>query len=159
MPTNSKKKTTQVPQPWYKQVVTRARAKIDAYLNRRPHRSFRRTRRRDYVRPLVLPKVWSFTLEVTRTLWKQRRIFIPLMLIYIVLYAILVGLGSQDTYTQLTSSLQDVGSSIFGGNINAITQSGITLLALATSGINTTPTDAQQIFGVLLGIMAWLTTV
>lgn len=169
MPTNSKKTTSKrtskketapvVATPWYERIFGGMRANLNSYLDRRPHRSFRRTRRRDYVRPLVLPKVMSFTLEVTRTLWKQKKIFLPLMLIYIILYAVLVGLGSQDTYSQLTSSLQDVGSNLFGGNIGAFSQSGLTLLALATSGINTDATDAQQIFGVLLGIMAWLTTI
>ena len=170
MPTNSKKgsrkattkqvtQSKEVAEPWYKRAIHTTKTTLTAYLGRRPHRSFRRTRRRDYVRPLVLPKVLSFTVEVTRTLWRQKKIFIPLMIIYIVLYAILVGLGSQDTYSQLTSSLQQVGGDLFGGNMGALSQSGLTLLALATSGINTDATDAQQIFGVLLAIMAWLTTV
>ena len=32
-----------------------------AYLQRRPHRSFRRTYRRDYERSLALPGYWAFT--------------------------------------------------------------------------------------------------
>lgn len=166
MPTSSKKsppkKTTKTPapmKPWYTRVGVNVRTRVDSFLSRRPHRSFRRTRRRDYVRPLVLPKVLSFSLEVTKTLWRQRRIFIPLMIIYVVLYAILVGIGSQDTYSQLTGSLQTLETSAFGGNIDALSQAGLTFLALVTNGVNANATDAQNIFGFLLGLMAWLTTV
>lgn len=170
MPTNSKKSAQKAPKktasqqktetmPWYRRIATASRVRIDAFLERRPHRSFRRTRRRDYIRSLELPKVSSFTLEVTRTLWRQRKIFFPLMIIYLVLYVILVGLGSQDTYTQLADSLKGSSDSLFSGSWGAVSQSAVTLIALATSGLNPNPTDAQQIFGVLLGLMVWLTTV
>lgn len=160
MPTSSKstKKTTP-PVVWYKRGAIAARARMVAFLERRPHRSFQRTRRRDYVRPLDLPNVLTFTNEVTRTLWKQRRIFLPLMFIYVVLYAILVGIGSQDTYTQLTDFFTANGGELVGGGWGAITQSGLTLATLALSGLNAELSESQQIFGVLLGVIAWLTTV
>jgi len=139
--------------------AARVRARVDAYLDRRPHRSFRRTRRRDYVRPLVLPGLFAFTHEVTKTVWKQWRIFLPLMLIYIVFYAVLVGVGSQDTYSELTGFFSENGGELVSGGFGALAQSGLTIATLAISGLNAQPTEAQQIFAVLLGIMAWLTTV
>ena len=49
-------------------------------LNRRPHRSFRRTRKRDYVRSLTLPGYWSFTNQVRKMLWQHRRPFFGLII-------------------------------------------------------------------------------
>jgi len=160
MPTNSKsapKKKTKA--PLHKRVITSSRTRLNEYLSRRPHRSFRLTRRRDYVRPLVLPKLLPFTFEVTKMLWVKRRIFGPLMLIYILLYALLVGIGSQETYVQLTEFLKESSSSILEAGGTVWAQTGLTLVTLAMTGLNTELTDAQQIFGVLLGVLAWLTTV
>jgi hypothetical protein len=44
-------------------------------LSRRPHRAFRRTHRRDYVRSLNLPGYIAFTHYVWRTLWERKRVF------------------------------------------------------------------------------------
>lgn len=165
MPTNSKpkkptaSKVKSAPIVWYKRWYFAIKSRLDAYMDRRPHRSFRRTRRRDYVRPLELPKVLHFTVEVNRTFWKYKKLFLPLMVIYILLYYILVGIGSQDTYTQLTTFMQENGGSLVEGGWAAISQTGLTIATLALSGLNTDLNDGQQIFAVLLGVMAWLTIV
>lgn len=123
--------------------------------NYSPHKTFQLTRRRDYVRPLALPHPLVFILEVTQLMWKHRRVFIPLALVYLFLYAVLVGVGSQEVYTQLGDAITEAGGSIVG----PLTHSGLTVLALVTNGISPELSDAQRIFGVLLTLMAWLTTV
>lgn len=120
-----------------------------------PHKTLQLTRRRDYVRPFELPHPLAFILEVTELMWKQRRIFIPLALVYLFLFAVLVGVGSQEVYTQLGDAITEAGGSIVG----PLTHSGLTVLALVTNGISPELSDAQRIFGVLLTLMAWLTTV
>lgn len=140
-------------------LVTRIRKKSDDFLSRRPHRSFRRTRRRDYARPLQLPGLFAFNAYVTRTLWGQRRLFVPLFVVYIILFGLLVGVGSQETYGQLKDFFAQGGAEILGGSIDALTQAGVTIAALATNGLSGELTEAQQIFGVLLGVLAWLTIV
>lgn len=124
-----------------------------------PHKTFRLTRRRDYVRSFSLPHPLVFILEVTQTLWKYRKVFIPLSLVYLLLYAVLVGVGSQEIYEQLGSSISEAGGDLLTGAFGPITQSGLTVLALVTNGISPELSDAQRIFGVLLTLMAWLTTV
>lgn len=120
-----------------------------------PHKTFQLTRRRDYVRPLTLPHPLVFILEVTQLMGKHRRLFIPLGVVYMCLYALLVGLGSQEVYTQLGSAITEAG----GDLVNPLTHSGLTVLALVTNGLNPELSDAQRIFGILLTLMAWLTTV
>ena len=166
MPQSSKKTAKKVvttrsqqKKAWYKKVFSSVRNYQKILYARNPHKSFQLTRRRDYVRPLDLPSPIVFILEVTQTLWRQRRIFLPLMIIYIVLYAVLVGISSQSTYAELTSSVDDASSEIDNGEVNPVTKASATLVSFVSNGLGTQAGEAQQIFGVFLGLMAWLTTV
>ncbi len=152
MPTSSKKS-------WFKKFTATQKKRYNDFMNRRPHRSFQLTRRRDYVRPLALPGNISFTGEVTKTLWKYKKIFLWLIVIYVLLYALLVGVQSQETYTTLTDTLKDTGSEVFSGNWGAVGQAGLLFLTVASSGVSSEATEAQQIFSVLIFLLVWLTTV
>ena len=149
MPTNSK----------FKKLVDHQKKRYNAFMNRRPHRSFRLTRRRDYIRPLVLPGYFSFTHEVTRTLWKYKKTFVLLALVYVTVYAVLVGLQSQSDYASLSDTLTTTGSDLFAGGWGAIGKAGVLLASIFSMNYGTTSTEAQQIFSVLIFLMTWLTTV
>jgi hypothetical protein len=135
------------------------RTKELGFLARRPHRSFRLTRRRDYNRSLKLPGYFAFTHQVNLTLKKHKKLFILLALFYTIISATIVGLGSQDAYEELTSTLRDTGSQIFEGSWGELSQAGFVLATIATSGLTENMTDVQQVYSVLLGLLAWLTTV
>jgi hypothetical protein len=139
----------------FKSVKTRT----DTYLNRRPHRSFRWTRRRDYNRSLKLPGYFAFTSEVRKTLWPHRKVFLLLSLFYALLMATLVGLASQETYTTLTDTLRDTSGDVFDGNLGEVGKAGLLLLTAMTGGISQTLTDAQQVYAGIVILLTWLTTV
>lgn len=132
---------------------------MDDLLSRRPHRSFKRTRRRDYVRSLKLPGYWSFTNTVRKTIWQYKKTFLWLMAIYAILTVILVGLASQDTYTQLGDLLRQSSGGIFKGNWGQIGQASLLLATGLTGDLSSTPSEGQQIYGVILVLFSWLTTV
>lgn len=135
------------------------RRRIDGLLTRRPHRSFRTTRHRDYTRSLRLPGYWSFTNKVRKTLWQHKKIFLWLAAIYAILTAILVGIASQDSYSQISDTLRTTGTDLFNGNWGEVGRAGILLLVGATGGSTTVLTEAQQIYAVLLTLLTWLTAV
>jgi hypothetical protein len=135
------------------------RARIQAYLNRRPHRSFQLTRRRDYVRELALPGYFTFNIEVFRTLWADRKLFLGLAIVYGLLTTALVGIGSQEAYTAITTTLRDTSSNILQGQLGQIGQAGILFASIATSGLTGTLTDIQQIYTAILLLFVWVTTV
>lgn len=143
----------------FKKIVPTFKAWQKDFLSRRPHRSFQLTRRRDYVRSLQLPGYFAFTHYVNKTLWSNRNMFFGLACIYIILFAILVGLGSQDTYNTLTDTLQQAGNGVTQGDFSQLGQASILFLTIATVGITDSPGEAQQIYAVLLALMVWLTTV
>ncbi|MFZ2126529.1 MAG: hypothetical protein WAV04_03405 [Candidatus Microsaccharimonas sp.] len=142
-----------------KQSFSRARGRVHAYKDRRPHRSFRLTRRRDYMRSLKLPGYFAFTGYVNRTLWKHRKIFAILGVMYAVLSIVLVGIGSQETYTTLTTTLSETSAEVFEGNVDQLGQAGLLFLTIGISGLSGTLTEGQQIYAALLGLLVWLTTV
>ncbi len=154
MPTSSKKK-----QSWFTRQISVQKNRTQKFLARRPHRSFRLTRRRDAIQELELPGNIAFTNEVTRVLWGHRKTFGLLAFVYVILLAVLVGVQSQDTFTTLTSTLKDTGGELFSGNWGAIGQAGILLATVASSGISSEATESQQIFYVLTFLLTWLSTV
>lgn len=144
---------------YLKMPLRRINYRLRDFLSRRPHRSFRRTRRRDYVRSLKLPGYWSFTNQVRSTLWQHKKIFLGLVLAYAIFSALLVGLGSQTTYDQLSQVLKATGGDIFQGNYGKIGEASLLLATAVTSGLNTSVNDVQRLYSGLMVIMTWLTTV
>ena len=129
------------------------------YMSRRPHRSFRRTRRRDYVRSLKLPGYWAFSLYVLKFLRQNKKIFLLLALAYAVISAVMVGVASQDTYTTLTDTLKQTSGDLFKGNFGQLGQASLLLLTIASGGISQSLTEGQQIYAGLIALLTWLTTV
>lgn len=126
---------------------------------RRPHRSFRRTRRRDYARSLTLPGYWSFTNEVRSMIWRHRTTFLWVIAVYAGMSAILVGLASQDAYTTLSDTLRDTGGDLFEGNWGEIGKASLLFASTVSGNLSGGTTEAQQIYAGLIALLIWLTTV
>lgn len=127
------------------------------FLARRTHRSFRLTKRRDYIRSLNLPGYWSLTTSAFKTVAENKRIFIGLALIYALIALMFSGLMSQDVYQQLkdfTTGAEEDGwisgavstLSLFGG-----------VVASYLSGTSIDPN--QQTLAAIISLMVWLATI
>lgn len=127
------------------------------FLARRPHRSFRYTRRRDYKRSLALPGYIAFTWYVITTLKARWKTFALLMVAYTVLGIVLGTMTSQDTYSQMGAMVQGLGGDLLTGNVGAIAQAGLVSLVTFTGASSLT--DVQKIYVGLMFALAWLTTV
>ena len=137
---------------------TTLRKRVDAFLSRRPHRSFRRTQARDYHRSLKLPGFFVFTKSVAKTLWQNKKLFALLTLVYALLSGLIVGIASQDTYTAITDGLSEASTTLGSDPGQLSIVAGLIATAL-TGGLNQTLTQAQSTYATLLVLMAWLTTV
>lgn len=133
--------------------------RVRRFLPRRPHRSFQLTRRRDYKRSLVLPGYWAFTSIVFKLLWKHKKMFGLLVLMYTVLYMLVAGVGTQDAYANLTTVLKETGSDLFTGAWGQIGQAGILLLTTFSTGLNPNMSEVQGILTVFLSFLIWLTVI
>lgn len=137
----------------------KVRGRVRSFLIRRPHRSFRRTYRRDYVRSLKLPGYWALTNQVRRLIWSRKKLFLLLVLTYALMSGLLVGIGSQTTYEQLSSTLQTTGGDIFQGNWGKVGQASLLLTTALSNGLNGELSDVQKVYSGIVILLAWLTTV
>ena len=132
---------------------------MTSYLDRRPHRSFRRTRRRDFSRSLKLPGYWAFTSYVGKTLWSHRKLFISLAAFYALLTVLLVGIASQSAYSNLADTLRTTSGDAFNGNWGQIGKASLLFVATLTGSISQTLTEVQQLYSVIIVLLGWLTSV
>lgn len=128
------------------------------FLARRPHRSFRRTKRRDYRRSLNLPGYWAFTLGVSRELRKEWRTFLLLVVLYAVLLLVVGGVTSQDNYNQVSNLMQQSTETLSSGGWDKLGQAGLMLVATFASGPTNLSAD-QQIYLFIFLLFAWLSSV
>lgn len=140
-------------------ITTPVTTRTKSLMNRRPHRSFRMTNRRDYKRSLKAPGYWGFTNYVRKTLWSNKKLFGGLVLTYIAAAIIIGGLGAQETYATLSETLKQSGGELFEGNLGAVGQAGLLLVSSVTTGLSPDLTEAQSVLGGLAVFFAWLTAV
>lgn len=141
---------------WRQRTVER----VQNYLRRRPHRSFRLTRRRDYKRALRLPGYFAFTLYVTGVLWREKATFLLLGLTFFVLMIVFGMIGSQDIYDQLRTLLNETSSDeLFSGPAGEVGKAGMILFTTLTSGLNGNVDTGQTLLAGFLGLYVWLTVV
>jgi len=133
--------------------------RVRKLMARRPHRSFRLTRRRDYRRSLKLPGYWSFTNFVRATLWKYKKLFGGLVLVYVIVTIVVTGFGAQESYASLSDTLKQTGGDLFKGNWGAVGQASLLLVSSVTTGLTPNLTEAQSVLAGLAAFFCWLTTI
>jgi len=154
------KKTTKVKSKIeIKNPLIKIQNNVTSFLNRRPHRSFRRTRRRDYARSLELPGYISFTKYVTKTIWTHRKTFALLALLSAIITWLMVGIASQDNYTTLRDTLNATSGSLFSGGLGEIGKAGLLFISSATGGISQNLTEVQQVYAGLITLLTWMTSI
>lgn len=164
--TKQSQKIVAVSPPWLRRVGRIVWApfgyivrRIGLFLARRPHRSFRLTRRRDYKRSLKLPGYWAFTNRVRVMLWRHWRLFGGIALTYFALAFAFNSFGQQEAYQNLSDVLNEAGGDLFEGQWGAVSSAGLLLLTSVTTGLTPDATSAQTVLGILTVFLAWLATV
>ena len=132
--------------------------RYQAFLSRRPHRSFRRSYRRDYARSLHLPGYISFTKYVSHSILQHRVVYFWLIALYASVILLMGGITNQETYTQINDLMKQSSGTLFNGGINTLGQAGLLLLGTVLGGADSMEIDQQIYLGLAL-MMVWLTTV
>lgn len=135
------------------------RKRASSFLNRRPHRSFRLTKRRDYVKQFKLPGYLSFTKYVIGTIWKYKKQFLSIIFLYSLMTFLLVGMASQDSLTTFRETIDTVGSDFLSGSVGSLEKAGLLFLTAVSGGLNDGLTDIQQLYASLILVMVWLSCV
>lgn len=130
------------------------------FKKRRPHRSFRLTRRRDYKRSLKLPKYIPFTKQVLKIIKANRNIFLCLVLLSSLLGIILIGLMDQSFLNSLGEVLNETSGDLLKGGFGEVGKAGIMLMSTFSSGgLVQSLSESQTLILVIIVLFVWLTTV
>ena len=129
------------------------------FMRRRPHRSFRVTRRRDYKRSLQLQGYWAFTNSVRAILWRNKKLFGGLIAVYFIVALAIGGFGQQDAYKNLSEGLTTLGGDLFSGEWGQVGQASLLLTTSVMAGLTPDVTAAQSVLAGLAMFFAWLATI
>ena len=143
-----------------KKRVQSATERRKQFLARRPHRSFRMTRRRDYKRSLKMPGYWQLTMQVWNVMRKNWRTFACLIAIYAILSMLFTTILSQDTYQQVREVVDESNEDGLLGNVIPVMTIFVSVLSSQLTGGGAVNSGSQQqIIAILIGLYVWLTTV
>lgn len=123
------------------------------------HRSFKRSYREDYVRDLEVPGMMYHILHSFRLIFKNWKVFVPLLIVMVIAAIAFVGLMSEDTYTEIQKVI-DKTAEENGANIGTFTKSGILLVStVLTGGLSANANAGAWIFVALIFLIIFLVTI
>lgn len=146
----------------FKESFKNKRDKIWAKKSKRVrlHRSFKRSYREDYDRPLEVPGLLHHAMTTFRVIFRNWKIFLPLILLIVGANILLVGLMNEDTYVQLQETIEDGSEELQAGNVGSVAKAGLLLVStVTTGGLTQGMTEVQQVFAILLFLVTWLVTI
>ncbi|MBR3320310.1 hypothetical protein IKG20_03345 [Candidatus Saccharibacteria bacterium] len=127
----------------------------------RLHQSFKRSYREDYARKLSVPGLLHHAGETFAVLFKNWKLFLPLIIIVVIFNVLLVGLMSEDTYVQFQKTLEETSSGMINGaELGNFAKAGLLLVStVTTGGLAGGMGEAQTIFAVIIFLLIWLVTI
>lgn len=124
------------------------------------HKSFKRSYREDYKRDLEVPGIMYHIMATFRIIFKNWKLFLPLLILVIVAAIVLVGLMSESTYQQFQTILDETTEQAEVGDIGPVAKAGLLLIStVTTGGLSGGSSEAATIFTVLIFLVIWLVTV
>ena len=125
-----------------------------------PHKSFKRSYREDYKRETNVPGIMQHIFETFKIIFSNWKLFLPLLILAVVLYVVFVGVMSETTYVRFQDVLDQTSEQVSGGNIGGVAKAGLLLVsAVTTGGLSGESSEAAAVFGVMIFLVVWLTTI
>lgn len=144
----------------YKLAKRKDRKKLRAETKVKLHKSFKRSYREDYVRKTEISGLVSHSMATFKIIFKNWKIFIPLILLIVVSNIILVGLMSQESYDTFRDAVDETNESLTSGQLGNLGKAGLLLIGtITTGGLSRGMTEVQQVFMIILLLITWLVTI
>lgn len=125
---------------------------LSAYLDRRPHRSFRRTYIRDYARSFALPGYIGLTKDTFVLLVRNWKLFGTFFLVAAIVASVALGVVSQETYSSISEALKSTDVDIW-------TRSFAIFGSAISGNLGSTGDNNGKIVAGIFVLLAWLTMV
>ena len=130
------------------------------FKSRRPHRSFKLSKKRDYTRPLEIGGYWNLLGSVFGLIRENKSIFRNLVLVSSLASILLVGLMDQNFVSSLQAVVDTTNGGNFEGFFGEIGKAGLVMAGTFNSGgLVQSPTEIQQMMFAIIILFIWLATV
>lgn len=124
------------------------------------HHSFKRSYREDYHRELEAPGLVQHAMTTLKIIFKNWKLFLPLLLMIVALNIAFVGLMSEETYKTFQDTLKESYSSLEQGEIGRVAEAGLLLVStVTTGGLTRGMNEVQQVFFIIFVAITWLITI
>lgn len=137
----------------FRQVKRWVSKKRKAYMEARPHRSFRKTRKQRQKPPVASIK--SVLRGAFATIRANKGLFFGLAIVYMAATYIFIGGIAQSDFVDLKKATVEV----FGGKIGSVNTVFSLLTSTMSGAFDSTLTELQQFLALLISVMFWLTLV
>ena len=136
------------------------RRKLRAATKVKLHKSFKRSYKEDYERKTEIPGLMAHSALTFKIIFKNWKLFVPLIILIVISNIILVGLMSQESYDTFRDAVDETNESLAQGQLGNLGKAGLLLIGtVTTGGLNRGMTEVQQVFMVILLLITWLTTI
>lgn len=124
------------------------------------HRSFKRSYREDYKHEIKIPGTMHHAASTFKIVFKNWKLFLPLITIAVVAAIVFVGLMSESTYQQFQEVLDQTTEQVEAGDIGVVAKSGLLLIStITTGGLSGEASESGTVFAILIFLILWLTTI
>ncbi len=124
------------------------------------HKSFKRSYREDYTRATETPGLLSHAMLTFKTIFSHWRTFLPFVLLMVLLYTVIVGLMSEETYQEVGAAIDESGAELAAGEIGNFAKAGLILFStFTTGGLDTGMDESGMMFMIVLFLIMWLVTI
>lgn len=125
-----------------------------------PHKSFKRSYREDYARDTDVPGMMYHILYSFRMIFKNWKLFLPLIIIAVVLNVVFVGIMSETNYERFQEIFDQTNAEVADGEVGNVAKAGLLLVStITTGGLSGNSSEASIVFGILIFLIIWLTTI
>ncbi|MBO4812670.1 hypothetical protein J5491_00790 [Candidatus Saccharibacteria bacterium] len=125
-----------------------------------PHKTLRRSYREDYRRETKMPGMMHHIMASFKMIFKNWKLFLPLLIIAVLINVVFVGIMSESNYAQFQDILDETSASVTGGDIGNVAKAGLLLIStITTGGLSGDSSEAAMVFGVIVFLIIWLTTI
>ena len=141
--------------------MAKTRSKTKAPSKRvRLHKSFRRSYREDYRRELEVPGIMYHIFATFKMIFKNWKLFLPLLVLSVVLAILFVGLMSESSYREFQDILDQNVKDMGMGDVGNFAKSGLLLIStITTGGLSGESSESATVFAVIIFLILWLTTI
>ena len=112
------------------------------------------------MRKTEVPGMMYHIFATFKMIFRNWKLFLPLLIIAVVLDALLVGIMSESMYKQFQEVLDQTSLEVAGGEIGSVAKAGLLLVStVTTGGLSGESSEASIVFGVLIFLVLWLVTI